>query len=296
MLFRSGTATVLPTPTPTPTPAPTTTTAPTTPAPTTAPTTPAPTTAPTTPAPTTAPTALNVTIPPVGFSALAPAFSPGGTLLSTAAQNIGAAVGGTLAGLMGTVFPPNQAIAGLPTTNPPPSPPVLPVTNLGAAFTSVATPLPTPDELAAQALANSQSAALTVPTVQQVINKPGPGRPTEQTDDPNKLQLIAANKIINAFKKSQKPLKNLTQEEQTKLRAARKFAAETYDLRKEQRRVSNEMYDDKVKANRALQFTPGTALPPTPAQVVISAAERKAAKSARKEAEKAAKAGAAGGN
>ena len=296
-----GTATVLPTTAPTATPVPTTaptTPAPTTPAPTTAPTTPAPTTAPTTPAPTTAPTtaptALNVTIPPVGFSALAPAFSPGGTLLSTAAQNIGGAVGGALAGLMGSVFPPTQAIAGLPTAPPPPPPPVLPVTNLGAAFTSVATPLPTPDELAAQLMATTLLADFNKPQLEQVVNVRGP--PLRPTKDPLEMEISAGNQLLNKIRTRGIDPKDLTgdikinYDRALELRRQVTAKAAATKARKE---AASESKKEKDARRESILSQSGTVSgSPNPE----TKAQKQARIKAEKIAEKAAKAGAAGGN
>ena len=141
---------------------------------------------------------MSVTIPPLGFSALSPAFSSGGTLLSTAAQNVGGVVGGALAGLMGSVFPPTQTIAGLPTAPPPPPPPVLPATNLGAVFTSVATPLPTPEELVAQLNATTDLADFNKPQLEHVINVRG--NPLKPTKDPLEMEISAGNQLLNKIR------------------------------------------------------------------------------------------------
>jgi len=121
------------------------------------------------------------------------------------------------------------------------------------------------------------------PAVQQVINKPGPK--TEQTDDPEKKRLIAANLILNTFKN--RSINTLSNEEKIKVREARKFVTTTYKLKKdnetaeslEQRRISNEKYDKAVEAKEAAGLTPPV-LPSAAGEA--GAAESKKGKKAKK--------------
>jgi len=205
---------VQPAPQPTPQPAPSTTT--TTPLlPTPSPTIP---TTPPQPAPSTTTTtpllpiqSLQVNVPLFG-TATPPQPSPMNAWFSS-------------------LFTPNPIIPGLP---PVPLAPVIAPTNLGAAFTSVTNPVPSADELAAQALAAQSSAATTVPTVEQVINKPTLGRKPEETDDPEKIRIQNARAILYDLKKK-KTDGVITEDEIKHLKSVTKKVNKYYKNKKDQK-------------------------------------------------------------
>ena len=130
-----------------------------------------------------------------------------------------------------SLFTPNPIIPGLP---PVPLAPVIAPTNLGAAFTSVTNPVPSADELAAQALAAQSSAATTVPTVEQVINKPTLGRKPEETDDPEKIRIQNARAILYDLKKK-KTDGVITEDEIKHLKSVTKKVNKYYKNKKDQK-------------------------------------------------------------
>jgi len=137
---------------------------------------------------------------------------------------------------------------------------LFPAGTAGAAFTSNPTIQPTPEELAEELEKLQLAATANQSEVQQIINKTGPK--TEQTDDPGKKRLIAANLIIITFKN--RSINTVSNEEKIKVREARKFVTKIYSEKKknetadiiEQRRISNENYDKAVKAKEAAGLTP----------------------------------------
>lgn len=130
-----------------------------------------------------------------------------------------------------SLFTPNPIIPGLP---PVPLAPVIAPTNLGAAFTSVTNPVPSADELAAQALAAQSSAATTVPTVEQVINKPTLGRKPEETDDPEKIRIQNARAILYDLNKKKKD-GIITEDEKKHLKSVTKKVNKYYKDKKDQK-------------------------------------------------------------
>jgi len=196
-----GTAT--PTPVPLPTaPAPVPTVAPTpvpvpAPAPITTPIT-APITVPiTAPVPTPVP-ALTITILPTGV-APPPAPSP----VIVAATQLGSGLGTSLINMASGFFTPVA-----PTPVAPPPPPVLPVTNLGAAFTSVATIQPNPVDLARQFVATQTLINFDTAGLQQVINTRG--APLQPTTDPLEMEISAGNQLLARIRVTKIDPKDLT--------------------------------------------------------------------------------------
>ena len=173
-------------------------------APTTAPTAPtASLTAPTAPtASLTAPTA-SLTAPTTGLTpllipppGLAPPPAPSPIL--AAASSLGATVGGALMNMAATFSSPSAPIAGLPTTTPVSPAPVLPATNLAAAFTSVATPTPEAMELARQFVATQALSEFNVAGLRQVISVRG--APLKPTKDPLEMEISAGNQLLNKIR------------------------------------------------------------------------------------------------
>ena len=106
---------------------------------------------------------------------------------------------------------------------------MFPAGTAGAAFTSNPTIQPTPEELAEELEKLQLAATANQSEVQQIINKTGPK--TEQTDDPGKKRLIAANLIIITFKN--RSINTVSNEEKIKVREARKFVVtKTYSEKK----------------------------------------------------------------
>jgi hypothetical protein len=106
----------------------------------------------------------------------------------------------------------NMASGFFPTITPvpvaPPPPPVLPVTNLAAAFTSVATLPPDPADFARQFLATKTLADFDTAGLQQVINTRG--APLRPTTDPLEMEISAANQLLSRVRKMKIDPKDLT--------------------------------------------------------------------------------------
>jgi len=190
-----GTATVLPTVAPVSAPVPT-------PVPTVAPLPPPLPTPLVSVAPTPVP-ALSIVIPPTA-SAPVPAPSP----VILAAQSLGGSLGSSLVNIASGLFAPTPAITGLTSTPPQPLSPVLPATNLGAAFTSVATIPPNPVDLARQFIATQELSDFDKPQLEQVINVRG--KPLKPTKDPLEMEISAGNQLLNKIRTKGTDTKDLT--------------------------------------------------------------------------------------
>jgi len=142
-------------------------------------------------------------IPPPGL-APPPAPSP----VIAAASSLGATVGCALMNMAATFLSPSAPIAGLPTTTPVPPAPVLPATNLAAAFTSVATIPPDATELARQFVATQTLAEFNVAGLRQVISVRG--APLKPTTDPLEMEISAGNQLLNRIRLKKIDPKDLT--------------------------------------------------------------------------------------
>ena len=242
--------------------------------------------------------ALSIAIPPTGATS-APAPSP----VILAATSLGGSLGTSLINIASGLFSPNPTIAGLPTA-PPPPPPVLPVANLGAAFTSVATPVLTQDELAAQLNATTVLADFNKPQLEQVINVRGP--PLRSTKDPLEMEISAGNQLLNKIRTRGIDPKDLTgdikinYDRALELRRQVTAKSTATKARKEAALATKEEKDARRQSILSQSGTvSGSPQPETKAQKATRNRIEKAAKVADKEAKekiaKSAKAGAAGG-
>ena len=125
------------------------------------------------------------------------------------------------------LFSPNPPIAGLPTTQPPPQAPLLPAGTAGAAFTSNPTIQPTPEELAEELVKLQLAATANQPDPSLVINKPGAGRPPEETNDPEKIEKQNAVALIRKYNKVKRD--TLSEDIKNELTKANKIKKDYYD-------------------------------------------------------------------
>jgi len=143
---------------------------------------------------TAAPTAPTTGLTPLAIPPLGLAPPPAPSPILAAASSLGGTLGNALLNMASTFYSPAPAIAGLPTTAPVSPATVLPATNLGAAFTSVATPTPDPIKLAREFAATQALMAFNVPGLQQVINTRG--APLRAVT-PLEKEISAGNQLLN---------------------------------------------------------------------------------------------------
>ena len=164
--------------------------------------------------------------------------------------------------------------------------------NLGAVFTSVATPVLTPEDLARQLNATIVLADFNKPQLEQVINVRGP--PLRPTKDPLEMEISAGNQLLNKIRTKGIDTKDLTGDikinYERALELRRQVTAKAVITKARKEATSASKKEKDARRESMLSQAPTVSGSPNPE----TKAKKQSRMKAEKVAEKAAKASAAG--